>query len=467
MITMDERKVGSRRSLWFSVLIIGIIIMCKELFRTAVDMDEIWNYDLARGISMGLIPYRDFNMVMMPLFHWLFCLPLKISRTLLVYRIVSAVWLTAIITAFYKIAAKRVGHDAALLLSIVSAVLLNLFTYNSLFFLFAMCFYIVWEKATLKKRCVFLGAIALLSALSRQTSGSFLLLSGAFIVIGCSDRDKRTRAILEYIAGVGIAGIIFLIYLFVTGSFAAFWEYCFFALLQGDGNSTFDMSSVPALIISASGIAADIISYRKDRKKEDLTHLIVGLNILTVSIPIVDQLHMVCSGMWFAIPLMDILLRKTQKFLSVRMIRLLSCGAAAFAAIMIYFSFGGSYVDDIDELKYVPVPGDIGAYKDIADINALYEEAGYNVTILSQDAAMFSVIEGDFDPPYDLFLKGNLGMHDPMEYVQSACDDPADIILIPDNYSDGWENPEGVYEYVTAHCHPIYSYSQYVWYMPD
>ena len=36
--------------------------------------DEIWNYGFAYDISLGLIPYRDFNMVITPLYPALMAL---------------------------------------------------------------------------------------------------------------------------------------------------------------------------------------------------------------------------------------------------------------------------------------------------------------------------------------------------------------------------------------------------------
>ena len=132
MKAMKDTVSQPNRKFITAVLISGVILLVRMIFCVVGDMDEIWNYDLCRGVSMGYIPYRDFNMVMMPLFDWLFYIPLKISRTLLMYRIVSALWLTGIVAALYKKAVKKVGDDLAVFLSIVFSAFMDIFTYNAL-----------------------------------------------------------------------------------------------------------------------------------------------------------------------------------------------------------------------------------------------------------------------------------------------------------------------------------------------
>ena len=80
---------------------------------------------------------------------------------------------------------------------------------------------------------------------------------------------------------------------------------------------------------------------------------------------------------------------------------------------------------------------------------------------------MISILEGGFNPPYDLFLKGNLGTAHPLSFVEADCADEDTIILMPLDYdTENWENPSGVYEYITSHCEPVDSYGRFVWYRP-
>ena len=50
------------------IIFIFIIILAGIIFtRPIEDLDELWNFNFARNIANGLLPYKDFNMVQMPL----------------------------------------------------------------------------------------------------------------------------------------------------------------------------------------------------------------------------------------------------------------------------------------------------------------------------------------------------------------------------------------------------------------
>ena len=71
------RKIG-KNGLIFLILLIIIapIILTKEIG----DLDELWNYNFARNVFDGLIPYRDFNMVQTPMLPIIASIGLKIFR---------------------------------------------------------------------------------------------------------------------------------------------------------------------------------------------------------------------------------------------------------------------------------------------------------------------------------------------------------------------------------------------------
>ena len=44
-----------------------LLFLATVLPRNLANLDEIWNFNFARNIANGLIPYKDFNMVQTPL----------------------------------------------------------------------------------------------------------------------------------------------------------------------------------------------------------------------------------------------------------------------------------------------------------------------------------------------------------------------------------------------------------------
>ena len=82
------------------IVFIAINIFTKKLG----DMDEIWNYNFSNCISKGLIPYKDFNMIQMPLFPMIMGLILKFTfNELIVMRIASLFLWISIFFLIYRI----------------------------------------------------------------------------------------------------------------------------------------------------------------------------------------------------------------------------------------------------------------------------------------------------------------------------------------------------------------------------
>jgi hypothetical protein len=44
-----------------------LLFLATVLPRNLANLDEIWNFNFARNIANGLIPYKDFNMLQTPL----------------------------------------------------------------------------------------------------------------------------------------------------------------------------------------------------------------------------------------------------------------------------------------------------------------------------------------------------------------------------------------------------------------
>ena len=467
---MPSRKKDTERITFvLSIAGIALLIFLKELLCVADNLDEIRNYNLSRAIVMGLVPYRDFNMVMPPLFIQFMALPLLVSKTLLMCRIAHSVFLTFTMGMFYKTARGETDHRFALFVTLITIPFLDIATYNTMFFVCAMAAYIILTKCESNRAIFVMGMVTTLSALGRQTSGTLLIFAALGLLIAFSDKGKRLKRSLVYLSGAFVVGIAFLVYLLSTGSFLKFWEYCFFALYKTEGNSAFYMDGVAGLVLLVAGGLMDILRYRKTHEKKALIHLVLGLTVFTIGVPIVDLMHMVYTGLWFSLPIAVTVKELFEdKIKNLIFIVADSC-AVILSLAFTFISFSGAvFVDDIDELRYVPMMSSIDSFSEIAAFNRDLESEGHRVYVFAKESALLSIINDEYNAPYDLFLKGNLGLNDPMDYVKEACSDPDNYVLMTEGYQEGdWEAPEGVYEYVTTHCHPVFSYAQYVWYVPD
>ena len=97
MESSRKEKVGIY--LIFFVFIFSIIIV-----KPLSDLDEIWNFNTARNIANGLIPYKDISMIVTPLTPMVAAIAMKIlGCELIVTRILASILGAAILYLAYRI----------------------------------------------------------------------------------------------------------------------------------------------------------------------------------------------------------------------------------------------------------------------------------------------------------------------------------------------------------------------------
>lgn len=69
------------------VIIVTIAVVMKPLS----SLDEVWNFNIARCISNGLIPYKDISMVSTPLLGFITAIPLKLFGQEMFYTRICAI----------------------------------------------------------------------------------------------------------------------------------------------------------------------------------------------------------------------------------------------------------------------------------------------------------------------------------------------------------------------------------------
>lgn len=85
-------------------IFIFIAVFSVIIIRPISNLDELWNYNTARAISEGLIPYKDISMITTPLLPMITAIFLKlIANELIISRILVAILWTGILFTTYKI----------------------------------------------------------------------------------------------------------------------------------------------------------------------------------------------------------------------------------------------------------------------------------------------------------------------------------------------------------------------------
>ena len=136
-----------------------------------IDLNEIWSYGFTYNISRGLIPYKEFNMVVSPLYNLLFAIPLKIfGNYLLVYELSHAFLYSFIFTLAYQ----RLGKKS-FLLPIAVAIQSSPCWYNTFIAVLTLFILIILDSNSKYKNLI-IGLTIGIIAMTKHNVGLPLLL---------------------------------------------------------------------------------------------------------------------------------------------------------------------------------------------------------------------------------------------------------------------------------------------------
>ena len=98
---MKDKKVKQNILIFFAFI---LMTTGNVLIQELTNLDEIWNFNIGRCISNGLLPYKDISMIITPLYPLICAGLFKIFGTeLLVFRIFECIQTGAILFLIYKI----------------------------------------------------------------------------------------------------------------------------------------------------------------------------------------------------------------------------------------------------------------------------------------------------------------------------------------------------------------------------
>lgn len=259
-----------------------------NLLLMPVCWDEVWNYGFAHNLYSGLVPYRDFNMIITPLFPFLMSLPFYMfGSNMLVFHITNALILTL---ASYLLV--KLFNDKGLL---VVAFLFIFFqvsfpSYNVfLFFLLILLIYLEKKRAS----DYLIGLVLCLIFLTKQSVGFCFLLVGLYLSHGKKSFLKRG---LVFLGGC----LIFLIYLLVSGSFQSFLDlgvFGLFSFAKGNGQN-FNIYYLYLLIM----LSFNIYFIFRDHKNISSCY---GIAFYSIMVPLFDRYHFSLAFLAFMITILE------------------------------------------------------------------------------------------------------------------------------------------------------------------
>lgn len=262
-------KIKNNKMTIIEFIIIFIITIIFNLICNDPIHDEIWNYGFSYNISTGLIPYKDFNMVITPLFPFLGAIFISIfGRNIISYYIFNSIICTSIFYYIKKFIPKSYYIIYGILL------FFSLPNYN-LFCLLLL--YILMDLEDKTNNEILIGIIIGLIFLTKQTIGICLFIPTIF--------QKDIKKILKRILGFIIPNIFLILYLLYNNALYDFIDYVFLGI--GNFAEKNINSYISCLIILFTTITYIIYKYLKTKDIK----LLYLLCFQCVAFPIIDPYH--------------------------------------------------------------------------------------------------------------------------------------------------------------------------------
>ena len=265
-----------------------LLFLVWNLILSPVSLDEIWNYGFSHNIYSGLIPYKDFNMVITPFYPMFISLFFFIfGSSSLVMHVVNAVMLTFFSWLLTKLIGERTWVIVFFLFFFIQVAFpgYNIF----LVMLFILLSYLE------KKKCndYLIGIVLAIAVLTKQSVGVCLLLISLYYW-----KDKK-KLLKRFIGFLGPC-LLFLIYLLCTNSFMQFLDLCLFGLfdfasINGGGFNIYWLFFIGMVIITIYFICND--------KKNIVNYY--GVAFYSVNIPMFDRYHTIIAFYVFLVVLLS------------------------------------------------------------------------------------------------------------------------------------------------------------------
>lgn len=465
------------------LILIFLAIFSTVLLNPLSNLDEIWNYNFARNMADGLVPYKDFSMLQMPLLPIICGIILKVfANQLIVMRILAALLCSAILYITYRVfSILNIKKEISVIfLFIIGCLFKNLFCidYNFATLLLVLIIILKEIKAYQSnndfllnqfKTDLLLGILAGLTVTLKQTTGIFVCLAllgnKLLFVKNKEDFKLYIKVFCARLVGVLIPIVCILVYLMINGAFQDFVSYTikgmsgfsnyisYINLIKGN------LIGILSILVPIMFVCAWIKSIVMEKDKITYLLLVYGLAMFVVCFPISDEIHFLIG----ALPTLILIVHELyclgrkllQKHLKEKILKVSLLFAMVYILLfLIYYSFvnfnqyWGHRNSTSDLEHYIGIPIDKSFEKEIEKIDE-YLLKHENVKILDASAAVYMIPINQYHKNYDMFLKGNLGEDGETKIIEEISKtQDTQYFILKDRFHKNWQTPLDVIDYV-------------------
>jgi hypothetical protein len=466
-------------------------ILSNIILNPINDLDEIWNYNFARNISNGLVPYRDFNMIITPFTAMITGIILKITcDELIIMRFMAAILGALIMLFTYKIfiEIKIIRNEIAFIFtSFIYILFKDLFCidYNFATLLCALVIIYIEIKQNNENNNIFLikkntefwiGVLAGISLMIKQTSGAticIIALGNKLLFVRTKEQFKAfLKFFLVRIVGMFIPIFAIIIYLLINNAFKDFISYTingvssfnnfisYKSLLNWNSASVYDkVISVLAITIPLTFVYSWYLCVMREKEKNSYFILVYGLATFVITFPISNCIHFLIG----ALPWIIILLYEIYKILykiylitqnnKKKYIFLLSFVNVFIILTMIFYIIKHSYnyietkdsFSESNHYRYIIISKELEMQ--IKKIDNYIKSSTEKVLILDSSAAIYMIPINQYNKDYDMFNNGNFGKDGEQRLKKDIINSKnVKYLVLKDEYKKNWQTPLSVIE---------------------
>lgn len=488
---IDYIKNNFRKILLDSLVIISnlTIIISYFIIKQINNLDEIWNFNTARQIMNGLIPYKEISMITTPFLPSLNSIFLKIfGDELFIFRIISAVIITLLLFVIYKIMSELLNNRKIAIISIEGILILYIseFCLDYNFFSLLLLLNIILVEIKINKindsnlKHLLIGILSGLAICTKQTIGIFIatfcvllpLITDKQILI--KDRIKKSA---YRVLGICIPIIIFVVILIITNSLVDFIDYAILGiktfknvisykgLLQNDKTYIKVLSILIPIIIIAMMIFELIYIISKKLYKNDSISkmnilILYSFPMLVTIYPIADTVHFLIAVLPVIIVILYIFFKamieifekiniKDKRYIS----NLLQYSIIFLLAIFIIKPTIDNYKNYEKSIKtnlshYTKLSISQNTENIIENLRLFYNDEKH-VILLDAAAAIYNIPLNKYNKNYDMFLKGNIGKNGEEGIIKEIQNSKDCVYLVKKKSMPmNWQTPTKVIDYV-------------------
>ena len=458
------------------IVVIAIVAISAIFTKPISNLDEIWNFNFSRNVADELIPYKDFNIVQMPLLAIICGIVFKVFGTeLIIMRCMAVILMCLIFFMAYKVLEKLLPTNVTLF---VFAIFLSLYKnvmcidYNYAVLLIALILLFIELKNVKEDTFKYsfrynfiLGIVAGIAILFKQTTGIAVAMACAGYKIFEIRKKEEIKEFFKIaftrVLGVIIPVICFVVYLAANGTVLDFINYAILGIRTFSNKISYSSLlesgkiSYLATIVPVALVMIFVFLFKKNTKRELYVLFAYAISTFIVAFPISDEIHFLIGSMISFIAISYFEPESSAKLKKMTYI-IINFASIFFLLVLLWNSLleiEYKYVlvekeTELQHFKNIPEDNDLKEYIKEVDEYILQEQSnGKKVYILDASAAIYYIPINQYNKDYDMFLKGNLGGNGEDGIIDRINNEKNAIYLLKKSGLN-WQNPGKVRNYI-------------------